>query len=218
VLIRSRIRLKDQPDATAPVLEACFPKSPCPAIELRYEVENTGTTSIALWHSGFWPNHRVRLLDARGADAPLTKEGDLRRAAFSPRGPRDKNIEWPIAPGKVDESEGPIELFSLSPIFGVPALPGRYTVEVDYEEDIAFSSNVLTLWIVPPGTLAELDRLNSWYPDECDVYERPAAYPGRKASGETGGFVTSSKEALAKRGVTVSWDPAAHRYHVTEVH
>lgn len=65
--------------------------------------------------------------------------------------------------------------------------------------------------------LAELKRLNRWCSgqDDCDVVERPKAYPGRVAHGETRGFINSSKARLHKLGAQVVWDPAKNRYRLT---
>ena len=65
---------------------------------------------------------------------------------------------------------------------------------------------------------AELSRLNRWCSglDDCDVLERPQAYPGRVAHGETGGFVTDARDRLRKLGAAVIWDAATKRYRLTK--
>ena len=71
----------------------------------------------------------------------------------------------------------------------------------------------------PPASLAEaeLARLNRWCAgqDDCDVSERPGAYPGRVAHGETNGFILSSRERLAALGAGAAWDPRARRFVLT---
>jgi hypothetical protein len=66
------------------------------------------------------------------------------------------------------------------------------------------------------AALAELDRLNRWCAshDDCDVHERPAAYPGRKAHGETNGFILDAKERLRGLGVAAVWDGSTRRYRI----
>ncbi|MFH2010479.1 MAG: hypothetical protein ABI333_28020 [bacterium] len=65
---------------------------------------------------------------------------------------------------------------------------------------------------------AELSRLNRWCSgqDDCDVLERPQAYPGRVAHGETGGFVTDARARLRQLGAEIAWDRAARRYRLTK--
>ena len=138
---------------------------------------------------------------------PLGKTG---AAAFSPRGPRDKNVEWKIKPGAVDASEGAFDLAELCDL----SAPGRYTVRVDYEEDLAFISNTLPFWRVRAGALEPLHKLAGWDRGEVDVFERPAAHPGRAQTGESQGFITTQKEALRRLGVEMAWDAAVGRYGV----
>lgn len=117
---------------------------------------------------------------------------------------------WKIKPGAVDASEGAYDLAELYDL----SVPGRYTVRVDYEEDLAFSSNTLPFWRVRAGALEPLRKLAGWDRGEVDVFERPAAHPGRAQTGETQGFITSQKEALRRLGVDVAWDAATGRYRI----
>jgi hypothetical protein len=214
VKIHSRIQLKEQPGAGEVLVESCLPKDPCPALWLRDEVENLDSTPVKLWHSGFWTNHRVLIMNEAGKEAPLTNYGEERKKTFTPRGARDKNAPWSVDPGVLEESDGPINLSALTPLFVEPTQPGKYSLRVDYEEDIAFSSNTLTVFILPGGALSILQKLNQWDKGECDVIERPEAHPNRDAAGESNGYVGTQKEALQKLGVTVRWDAALQTYRV----
>jgi len=135
--VRARVSLDDQPGKTLPAVTQGKP------IKLRYEVRNWGAKPHSLWHSGFWTNHRVRVYDTDGEELPLTTRGQEVRKAFAPRGKRDKNVDWKLAPGKTDATEGAIDLrefFALSK-------PGTYLVQVEYEEEFRVLSNVLPLRI-----------------------------------------------------------------------
>ncbi len=207
VTLRSRVRLAAQPDNDEPAFEVGSP------LLLAYQIQNTGAAPLSIWHAGFWPNHRIRVRDASGVEPPLTDFGRTVVAAFSPRGPRDKNVEWPLAPGAIDSSEGGYDLTKLYQL----SEPGAYTVEVDYQEEVLVRSNRLRFWLLPVGAAEPLSRLDSWDKEECDVAERPAAYPGRVASGETNGYLETQKQALAALGVEVVWDPGSRRYRVKAV-
>jgi len=63
---------------------------------------------------------------------------------------------------------------------------------------------------------AELGRLNRWCSgqDDCDVVERPKAYPGRAAHGETRGFIDSAKSRLRNLGAEVRWNAVKNQYRL----
>jgi hypothetical protein len=71
-----------------------------------------------------------------------------------------------------------------------------------------------------PDAQAILDRLNKQCSDEpwrseVDMIERPETRPENYAtSGEVNGFVSDSKERLAKHGVRVKWNVQAKQYEV----
>jgi hypothetical protein len=137
VPVRARLQIEGDLGEAAPVVAAGKP------IVLRLEVQNAGSKDVLLRHAGFWPNHRLIVRDASGAEPARLAKGKAAAAAFSPRGPRDKNVDWPLAPGKIDASEGAYdlgELFDLSK-------GGAYSVQVEYEEDIAFATNRLAFTI-----------------------------------------------------------------------
>jgi hypothetical protein len=202
--VRARVFVAAAPTDPEPVTEIGSP------VRISYEVENTSGVPVKLWHAGFWPNHRIVVTDPSGAAPPLTPQGKAGFDAFSPRGPRDKNVEWIIPPQKVDKSEGDYDLTDLADL----SAPGRYTVRIDYEEDIAFSSNTLPFWRLRAGGRAPLNRLDGWDKDELDTLERPAAHSEQTASGETRSFVAAQKDELHRLGVEVVWDPSARRYRI----
>jgi RNA polymerase sigma factor (sigma-70 family) len=101
------------------------------AIKPTYVLKNVSKAEVALWHSGFWPNHRIVVRDAAGKEPPLTKEGQERRKAFSPGGKRDKNVAWKVPGGGEDASQGSYDLTRLYDL----SRPDRYTVQYIYEEE-----------------------------------------------------------------------------------
>ncbi len=48
--------------------------------------------------------------------------------------------------------------------------------------------------------------------DECDVAERPDAYPNRASSGETNGWIHSHREQAAEHGIIAVWSVSRRRY------
>jgi hypothetical protein len=202
--LRARVRIASLKGTAQPVLVRDAP------LLLWYEVRNFGATPRSLWHAGFWPNHRIWLFDARGKPVPRTQRGLRMDAAFSPAGPRSKNVQFPLSPGGTDDTEG---RYDLQALFRIPA-DGLYLVRVDYKDDLAVSSNTLPFWLVSQETRNLLDQLNGWPKDECDRYERPSSHPGTKASGETNGFIASRKGLLEAAGYQLSWHPVQQRYHI----
>lgn len=97
-------------------------------IELRWRLTNRSASPITVWSCGFWPNHRLRVATAVGADVPLTKLGRERRDDFG-RPSRKKNVPIVLQPG--EQASGAI-------VPGLEALrelvPGRYTVEIEYDD------------------------------------------------------------------------------------
>jgi hypothetical protein len=203
----ARVQLKTDPTSPEPTVDLGQP------VLLVYSKQNTSSETMQVWHAGFWPNHRILVLNPAGKAPAMTDMGKSVLAAFSPRGPRDKNIEWPLKPGVVDVSEGNYDLSNLFTFTEV----GRYTVQVDYEEEVVIRSNVLPFWLAPKGTRALLEKLNGWDAEETDVIERPDAYPGRIAAGESNGFIDTHKGMLAKLGVTVRWDAENKRYLIASI-
>ncbi|MDX2036463.1 MAG: hypothetical protein SFX72_07415 [Isosphaeraceae bacterium] len=98
---------------------------PC-AIELT--MKNTTDKTFRIMLAGFWPNHRIILRDQAGQPPDLTEHGRLCVSVFSPGGPRDKNAPHDILPGKTYTYKTP----DLAKVYQLR--PGRYTVEVVYEE------------------------------------------------------------------------------------
>jgi hypothetical protein len=95
-----------------------------------YAVRNVSKEEQTLWHSGFWPNHLILAKDADGKDVPLTALGKRCRDAFSPGGPRGKNVPVRVAAGGEDAA---YERYDLTRLFDL-SRPGRYTVQYVYEE------------------------------------------------------------------------------------
>ncbi len=112
-------------------------------IQIEFTKKNVSQRDLIVWHSGLWPNHKVIVRNAQGKEVALTRFGKLTRKAFSPGGPRDKNIPVTLKPG---QSESVVQdltrLFELSKA-------GSYTVQMVYEEkqggwEGRLSSNVVT--------------------------------------------------------------------------
>ena len=66
-------------------------------------------------------------------EVPLTPAGKAGRSAFSPAGPRTKNVPVTLDPGQVDKTPPAFD-FDLASFF-VLTTPGKYTVQYIYEED-----------------------------------------------------------------------------------
>jgi hypothetical protein len=98
-------------------------------IQVRYTKTNVSGQPLKLWHSGFWPNHRIRVCGQLGELAPLTEQGRQRFQAFAPGGARDKNFPAELPPGKDDATEGNYNLLELYDL-----KPGLYSVQYLYEE------------------------------------------------------------------------------------
>jgi hypothetical protein len=116
--LRSRIRM----EASAHLVGA--------PLLVWYTVENTGTEPATVWHSGFWPNHRITVLDQSGNPVPRTELGNRVDRAFAPGGLREKATPVAIQPGTLDDRWEPIDLtqyFRLNK-------PGKYTVQFRYED------------------------------------------------------------------------------------
>jgi len=79
----------------------------------------------------------------------------------------------------------------------------------------AEASEPLSLPTESTEGLAVLDRMNEWCTnqgDECDVAERPDAYPNRMSAGETNGWIDSHTEQAATHGVTAVWSVSRRRF------
>jgi hypothetical protein len=98
-------------------------------VVLRYSIQNVEKQEATIWISGFWPNHRVRVVHQAGQPATLTEFGKQCEAAFSPGGPRDKNVRQKLEAGDTYDRYAPIQLDRL---FQLPA--GTYQVRVEYHE------------------------------------------------------------------------------------
>lgn len=99
-------------------------------IQVRYVKKNVSDKVLTVWHSAFWPNHRIRVCDQQGELMPLTEQGKLRYGAFSPGGERSKNYSVEMPPGKEDTTEGNYNLLDLYDL----KRPGLYSVQYLYEE------------------------------------------------------------------------------------
>jgi hypothetical protein len=114
-------------------------------IEIHYEIQNASREEQAVWHSGFWPNHRIDVTGPDGKPAKLTERGAEVRAAFDPDGPRSKNFGRKLAPG---ESDAAWEAYDLRGLY-LLARPGAYKVQYVYQQGATkpVKSNTLKLVI-----------------------------------------------------------------------
>src|SRR5262249_13418330 len=99
-------------------------------IPVSYVVKNVSAANVQLWHCGFWPNHEIRVPDGNGREPRVRKLGQERRAAFAPRGGRDRNTPITLTPGAEDIA---YEAYDLGKHFDL-SRPGRYTVQYFYED------------------------------------------------------------------------------------
>ena len=79
-------------------------------ILIGFQLKNVSERPQVVFHSGFWPNHRLSVKDARGYDIPLTALGKETRAVFGSGTPRRKNFTVTLAPDQIDTSYGPYNL------------------------------------------------------------------------------------------------------------
>jgi hypothetical protein len=128
--LRSRI-WSDKPrfDTTEPIV-------------VHYAVQNVSAKPATVWHSGFWPNHRIDVIGPNGQPAKFADGGEARWKAFTPGGTREKNAPFTLQPGAIDDA---YVAYNLRDIFAISA-PGEYHVQYIYQEakeDLPLVSNDL---------------------------------------------------------------------------
>ncbi len=91
------------------------------------EVVNRTNQPLEIWAGGFWPNHKLTLVTAKGGTVPLTKLGKQGAARFESSA-RDKNFPILVAArGSYRYRTPPLpDFFELS--------PGDYSITVAYSE------------------------------------------------------------------------------------
>jgi hypothetical protein len=110
-------------------------------IEVSFRIKNLSDKERVVWNCGFWPNHRLEVTDAAGAEVPLTQSGQLMKSAFAPTGPRRKNIAVRLAPGDIDVQ---LPKLDLRPLFNFG--PGTYHLRCLYHDgEVQVWSNPLTI-------------------------------------------------------------------------
>lgn len=84
---------------------------------------------LEIWAAGFWPNHKLTLLNAKGEHVPLTEIGKQGVALFE-SGARGKNFPILVpARGSYSYKTPPLpDFFELS--------PGQYSLTVVYSEKV----------------------------------------------------------------------------------
>ncbi len=134
VAVRARIFFVDWPGTSRANFKAGD------SIKVAFRVRNDGVEPVTLHHAGLWPNHLVELVDhPGGSQTPLTEFGYQTRSSYSPRGERQKNAQFEVAPAAIDEGEANIDLTRLFDL----SRPGLYSLRIRYEEDIRLNSNQL---------------------------------------------------------------------------
>lgn len=99
-------------------------------IRLSYTKRNVSPDDLTIWHSGFWPNHRVIVRKQAGEEPELLSLGMSGQEKFTPTGPRKKNFPVTLKPSEEDSSEGGFDLIELYDL----SEPGSYQVWILYEE------------------------------------------------------------------------------------
>src|SRR5262249_23306926 len=153
------------------------------AIPVSYVVKNVSKEEQTLWHCGFWPNHQIFVNGADGKNLPLTEFGRQCRKAFTPGGPRDKNVPVKVPAGGEDAAD---EKYDLTKLYDL-SKPGRYTVQYFYEEkpvsgwEGQLPSNIVTFEVVAhkedPKNVTEKDgvKCEILVPDRVwTIPEQPA--------------------------------------------
>jgi hypothetical protein len=128
-------------------LEAA-PKGAKDAVKVHYEIRNTSKDEQVVWHSGFWPNHRIDVKDADGELAPMTERGKFMRKTYDPKGRRRKHSPRKLAPGATDSAWEAYDVRELFPM----ADPGTYTIQYVYQQGPMkpVESNVLEVDVPGP--------------------------------------------------------------------
>lgn len=111
-------------------------------ILIHYAIRNVSTKPATVWHSGFWPNHRIDVTGPDGQPAKFANGGEARWKSFTPGGTREKNAPFTLQPGGIDDA---YVAYNLRDIFTLSA-PGEYRVQYVYQEakeDSALVSNEL---------------------------------------------------------------------------
>lgn len=99
---------------------------------VHYELRNAGPEPVAVWHSGFWPNHLVQVFTEDGKEVALTQAGIETRRAFENRGERCKNVPFELKPGKIDGGFEPVDVTRYFDL----RKPGRYRIIFVYDEQV----------------------------------------------------------------------------------
>lgn len=132
--LRSRIWAdKSRFDKTEPIL-------------IHYAIQNSSAKPATVWHSGFWPNHRIDVTGPDGQPAKFADGGEARWKAFTPGGMREKNAPFTLQPGAIDDA---YVAYNLRDIFAI-ATPGEFRVQYVYQEakeDPPLVSNELRITI-----------------------------------------------------------------------
>lgn len=123
------------------------PKAADSPVVIHYEIQNVSKEDQTVWHSGFWPNHRIDVKGPDGKLAAMSAGGELVRKAFDPEGRREKNVPFNLTPGKSDDSW---EAYDVRGIFPM-ADAGASTIQYVYQQGSMkpVESNVLK--VVVPG-------------------------------------------------------------------
>jgi len=124
--------------------------APGEPIVVHYQIKNVSPRRQIVWHSGFWTNNKITVLDAAGNDVTATTAGEERRGAFSPGAARAKNVKWLLPPGHLDEAQPSVDIGKFFKL----AAPGKYRVQYLYSEFREgwfgeLKSNVLAIEILP---------------------------------------------------------------------
>lgn len=115
-------------------------------IVVHYAIKNASDKPATVWHSGFWPNHRIDVTGPDGQPAKFADGGEARWKAFTPGGMREKNAPFTLQPGAIDDA---YVAYNLRDIFALAA-PGEYRVQYVYQEakeDAPLVSNELRIGV-----------------------------------------------------------------------
>jgi hypothetical protein len=149
--------------------------APHEPIRVQYKVRNDGEEARVLWAVGFWPNHRIELVDADGAPVARTAAGKRVREAFNPGGERGPEQAVELAPGGADAG---YPVFDLREFF-VLEEPGAYRVRYLLHEAAPGGwqgqlwSNTLAFRVAPPQARVQRRRPAAEASEEAEA--APAA-------------------------------------------
>lgn len=115
-------------------------------IVVSFVLQNVSDEPQIVMHRGFWPNHRLHVVDSAGNPLRRTPEGQRLDELFGNVEIDEKTASARLAPQELDDAWEPVD---LTPLFIFDG-PGEYTVWYEYQRnrDTIVESNRLPFKLV----------------------------------------------------------------------